>query len=82
MTLCSTTRHKFHEEDPGTNYSPARYPCYYLQEQDLLTQFDHEFRKNVATDPTGDRTLQSVLGTDAMDTFKQRWEAHTAALRF
>lgn len=81
-TLCSTTRHEFYEEDPGTNYSQARYLCYYLQEQGLLTQFYHEFRKNAATDPTGYTTLQSVLGTDDMETFKQRWEAYTAALRF
>ncbi|MDA1232596.1 MAG: hypothetical protein O2856_17640 [Planctomycetota bacterium] len=81
-TLCSTTRHEFYEEDPGTNYSQARYLCYYLQEQGLLTQFYHEFRINAATDPTGYQTLQSVLGTDDMDAFKQRWEAYTAALRF
>ena len=81
-TLCGTTRHEFYEEDPGTNYSQARYLCYYLQEQGLLVQFYHEFRENVTSDPTGYKTLQNVLGTDDMDEFKQRWEAWTAALRF
>lgn len=81
-TLCSTTRHEFYEEDPGANYAQARYLCYYLQEQGLLVKFYHEFRENVASDPTGYKTLQNVLGTDDMDEFKQRWEACTAALRF
>ncbi len=81
-TLCSTTRHEFYEEDPGTNYSQARYLCYYLQEQGLLVKFYHEFRENVVTDPTGYKTLQNVLGTDDMEAFKQRWEAYTAGLRF
>ena len=81
-TLCSTTRHEFYEEDPGTNYAQARYLCYYLQEQGLLVKYYHEFRENVASDPTGYKTLQNVLGTDDMDEFKQRWEAYAAALRF
>ena len=37
-TLCSTTRNQFYREDPGTNYSQARYLCYYLQEKGLSEQ--------------------------------------------
>lgn len=81
-TLCSTTRHQFYSEDKGINYAQARYLCYYLQEQGLLKTFYHEFRKNVESDPTGYKTLQSVLGTKDMDAFKKRWEAYTAALHF
>ena len=81
-TLCSTTTHEFYNEDPGTNYSQARYLCYYLQEQRLLRRFYHEFRKNAATDPTGLATLEKVLGTGDLTAFKERWEAYTATLQF
>ena len=37
-TLCSTTDDEFYGEDRGTNYSQARYLCYYLQEHELLGQ--------------------------------------------
>jgi len=82
QTLCSTTTHEFYNKDVGTNYSQARYLCYYLQEQELLVRYYHEFRRNVKSDPTGYQTLQSVLGIQDMETFKERWEAFSATLRF
>ena len=81
-TLCSTSTREFYDEDPGTNYSQARYLCYYLQEQGLLRRYYHEFRRNVDTDPTGYETLQKVLETEDMSQFKKRWEAYTASLTF
>ena len=81
-TLCSTTTYEFYEEDPGTNYSQARYLCYYLQEQGLLKEYFHQFRKNAKADPTGYDTLQAVLETNDMAAFKKRWEAYVGGLRF
>ncbi len=81
-TLCSTSTREFYQEDPGTNYSQARYLCYYLQEKGLLVKYYHTFRKNARQDPTGYDTLKQVLGEDDMDAFKQRWEKYVAALRF
>jgi len=81
-TLTGTSTHEFYQEDPGTNYSQARYLCYYLQERGLLTQFYHKFHAASAKDPTGYKTLQSVLGTKDMVGFKKRWEKYVLKLRF
>lgn len=81
-TLCSTTTKQFYNEDPGTNYSQARYLCYYLQENDLLGKYYHAFVANHKTDPTGYKTLQQVLGTKDMDAFKKTWQAYVMELRF
>ena len=81
-TLCSTTTHEFYEEDPGTNYSQARYLCYYLQEHGLLVKYYHEFKKNADKDPGGYATLQRILGERDMNQFKKNWEAYVAKLRF
>jgi hypothetical protein len=72
--LTGTTSQQFYDEDPGTNYSQARYLCYYLQEQGL--------RAGHAKDPTGYETLQRVLGERDMDAFKARWEAWVMRLVF
>jgi hypothetical protein len=80
--LCSTTTEQFYHQDPGTNYSQARYLCYYLQEQGLLEKYYREFRANAAKDSTGYKTLQSVLGETDMAAFQKRWEAFCSKLEF
>ena len=81
-TLTATSTQEFYNEDPGTNYSQARYLCYYLQEKGILTQFYHTFHAAFAKDPTGYKTLQSVLGTKDMAAFKKGWEKYVLKLRF
>ncbi len=81
-TLCETTTHEFYQQDPGTNYSQARYLCYYLQEQGLLVKYYHEFRRNAKSDPTGYETLKRVLAVRDMAAFKTKWEAYVGGLRF
>ena len=81
-TLCSTTPREFYQEDRGTNYSQARYLCYYLEQHRLLRKFYHRFRANHARDPTGYKTLQEILGRDDMDAFQKEWEAYVLKLRF
>ena len=81
-TLCSTTTNEFYHEDPGTNYSQARYLCYYLQENGLLEKYYHKFREQSDRDPGGYKTLQSVLNQSDMDKFKKEWEAYVLNLRF
>jgi hypothetical protein len=73
--LCSTTSDEFYRKDRGSNYSQARYLCYYLQEHGLLRQFYHAFQAHRDQDPTGYNTLKQVLGQDDMDAFQQQWEA-------
>ena len=81
-TLCSTTSDEFYNADPGTNYSQARYLCYYLQQQGLLRKYYKQFRANHRQDPTGYQTLQEVLDVEDMDQFKKTWEASVQKLRF
>ena len=80
--LCSTSTRQFYHADPGTNYSQARYLCYYLQERGLLQQYYRDFVRNQESDPTGYKTLQKTLATDDMAAFQKRWEAYVMKLRF
>jgi hypothetical protein len=80
--LCGTTTQQFYGEDPGTNYSQARYLCYYLQERGLLVRYYHQFRKSIADDPGGYKTLMSILEVTDMEKFQQEWEKYVMTLRF
>ncbi len=80
-TLCATTNREFYDGE-STNYAQARYLCYFLQEQQILVPFYHEFVKNVATDPSGYQTLQQILGREDMDRFQVRWQEYVAKLRY
>jgi hypothetical protein len=72
--LTATSTRAFYNEDKGTNYAQARYLLYYLQERGLLVKFYKEFYARRRDDPTGYKTLQSVLGESDMDAFQKRWE--------
>ena len=37
--LTATTDREFYDADPGTNYSQARYLCYWLEQHQLLRPF-------------------------------------------
>jgi len=80
--LCGTSTYEFYNLDPGTNYSQARYLCYYLQEHGLLNRYYHEFRRNVKEDPTGYKTLARVLDEEDMVAFQKKWEKWVMRLRF
>jgi hypothetical protein len=82
QTLCSTTTREFYDRDKGTNYSQARYLCYYLQERGLLQKYYRRFRLNADQDPTGLESLKAVLDEQDMEAFKERWEAEVLTLRF
>lgn len=84
-TLCSTTTDEFYTKDKGTNYSQARYLCYYLQEEGILKTYYKKFRANANKDPTGYKTLQEVLGRkgdDEMQAFQKEWEKWVLKLKF
>jgi hypothetical protein len=80
--LCSTSTRDFYEDPRGTNYAQARYLCYYLQEKGRLHDYYHQFRRAAADDPTGYKTLQSVLGEKDMAAFQKRWEKYVLALEY
>ncbi len=80
--LTSMSKREFYREDTGTNYSQARYLCYYLQEKGLLRRFYREFVANAKADPTGYKNLQHVLGVRDMTAFQRRWETFVLKLTF
>jgi hypothetical protein len=73
---------QFYHRDRGTNYAQSRYLCYYLQEKGLLARFYKEFLAHAKDDPSGYKTLVSILGEKDMDAFKTRWEAYVTKLHF
>jgi hypothetical protein len=79
-TLMAMNTRAFYYEDKGTNYSQARYLCYYLQERGLLVKFYKEFYANRKADPTGYQTLQTILNEQDMDAFQKKWEKFVLAL--
>ena len=64
----------------STGYAQARYLCLYLQEKGLLHRFYDRFSADVATDPTGSKTLRHVLGDPDMTKFEDEWQAWALAL--
>lgn len=83
LELCGTSTREFYDQDPGTNYSQARYLCYYLQEKGLLNKYYHTFRAAAERDdPTGYRSLQTVLGNPNMSVWRSDWERFVLGLRF
>ena len=80
-TLTALDENGFYNEDKGTNYSQARYLCYYLQQHGLLVKFYREFYAHRREDPTGYQTLQKVLRIADMNAFKRRWERYVLGLR-
>ncbi len=81
-TLTGGTEYQFYKQDPGTNYSQARYLCYYLQEHGLLVKFYRQFVTNHKTDPTGYETLKTLLRVEDITAFQKQWEAYVLRLRF
>jgi hypothetical protein len=79
--LMSLNPSSFYNDDKGTNYAQSRYLCYYLQQRGLLVKFYREFLARQKTDPTGYETLQRILGTRDMKTFKLKWERYVLGLQ-
>lgn len=80
--LTSMSFRDFYNLDKGTNYGQARYLCYYLQVNDLLVTFYHNFYTNRKEDPTGYQTLKKILGEEDMEKFKENWEVFVLNLHF
>jgi hypothetical protein len=81
QTLLETTSQEFYDDTSGVHYAQARYLCYYLQQNGLLVKFYQEFVKNQATDPSGFKTLQKVLGLRDIDAFQEIWHKYVLTLR-
>ena len=79
--LMTLDANSFYDDDKGTNYAQSRYLCYYLQQRGLLVRFYREFLAHQKTDRTGYQTLQRILGTRDMTTFKLKWERYVLSLQ-
>jgi hypothetical protein len=66
----------------GVNYAQARYLMLYLQEKGLLQKYYRDFRDHADTDPTGVKTLESLVGADKFDEFENEWRKWVMTLRF
>jgi hypothetical protein len=72
----------FYDRGSGAHYAQARYLLLYLQERGLLVRFWHTARQSRVADPTGYRTLRSVLGDPDMVAFQRQWETWVLGLVF
>ena len=79
--LLSLNTSAFYADDKGIHYAQSRYLCYYLQQKGLLRKFYREFLANQKNDKTGYRTLQRVLGTRDMASFKLKWQKFVLGLQ-
>ena len=79
--LTALDSNAFYNEDKGVNYAQARYLCFYLQEKGVLVKFYQNFHARQKEDPSGLKTLQSVLSESDMNAFKGKWEKYVLSLR-
>jgi len=75
------TADEFYAGTSTLYYAEARYLCYYLQTEQLLTPFYHQLRLDLPDDPTGQATLAAILGVSDLDHFQERWEASYESVR-
>jgi hypothetical protein len=73
-TLLTMDENGFYDSDKRTNYSQARYLCYYLQQKGQLIAFYKEMASHRKDDPTGLKSLKKILGQEDLPAFKKRWE--------
>ena len=70
-TLTALDTNAFYADGRGVNYAQSRYLCYYLQERGLLVKFYQLFYAQQKNDPTGYKSLTSILGNPDMDTVQE-----------
>ncbi|HET6861980.1 MAG TPA: hypothetical protein VFH91_03010 [Pyrinomonadaceae bacterium] len=78
--LMSMDAQTFYADKRGDNYAQSRYLCYYLQQKGLLFRFYKRFHANQQQDPTGYKTLQTVLQENDLTRFQKRWEQYVLGL--
>lgn len=73
--LFALSDESFRGDDESVHYAQARYLCQWLDERGLLWPFYQAFRDNHATDPTGEKSFERVVGKApaAIDPVFARW---------
>jgi len=78
--LTSMDPNTFYSDTRGVNYAQSRYLLYYLQEKGLLADFYRLFHAQQKNDPTGYKSLVSILGSPNMDRFQKSWQKYVLKL--
>ena len=78
--LMAMDTNTFYADKTGNNYAQARYLCYYLQQKGLLLKFYKRFHASQDDDPTGYKSLQTVLQQTNLERFQKRWERYVLGL--
>lgn len=66
--------HQFYNDSSGIPYAQAKYIAFYLQQQGLLVDYYHAFYENRNQDPTGIKTLVSLLNITDINEFESNWK--------
>ena len=74
--------HFYRTDLVGLNYAQARYLMLYLQEHRLLRSYYREFRGHAEDDPTGAKSLETVIAPKSLDSFESRWRRWVLELRY
>jgi hypothetical protein len=79
--MAKTDPTSFYEKDKGLNYATARYLCQYIQQQGKLKEFYARLKRDIAKDPTGEKSLVAVLNSP-LDKIEADWRRWVMTLRF
>ncbi|MBN2717994.1 MAG: C39 family peptidase [Deltaproteobacteria bacterium] len=71
----------FYNDASGIPYAQSKYIAFYLQQQGLLVDYYHAFYENRKTDPTGLKTLVSLLNIDDLAQFEKGWQQWILGLK-
>lgn len=71
----------FRGEREGLNYAQARYFCLYMQQQQVLEMYFHDFRAHHGDDPLGLKTVERVFPDRTWDELDMDFQQWAAALR-
>ncbi|MEW5737623.1 MAG: C39 family peptidase [Myxococcota bacterium] len=77
--LTHFSQEEFYDDPTGVHYGAARYLCFWLQEQGLLTRFVKRAFELKDKDPTGWSALTEVLGKNP-DLLRKDWEIFVKGL--
>lgn len=75
-------RNFYQAEHVGVNYAQARYLMMYLQEKGLLRTYYARFRDGAVEDPTGLKTLKTLVAPQSLEDFEKEWRGWLMKLRF
>ncbi len=74
--------HFYADDHVGPNYAQARYLLMYLQEGGKLAEFYKQLKAHQADDPSGLKTLETVVAPQSLEQFEKAWRSWVMTLKF